>query len=936
MKKLLNVAVLCMAISTQSFAQDEVWYFGAWNTNPPTAAGIQFSGGSLLNRNNEAAATFYEASTIVSDGSGNVLFYSDGLKIWDKNHAVMTNGSGLIGSNEPGNTTGSGVQGVLAINDPGNASRYYVFTGPSVEQTTSNTGLHYNIVDLSVGATGTVTSKNQVLINSATTRVAEAMAAISKSCDTTWVVVHGATNNNFYAFEITAAGINTTPVVSSVGPVINGTQFAQGSIDFTPHGDRLAYTSAVGLYLFDFNIKTGVVSNSTPVATTTAYWGTEFSPDGSKLYYTQYMLGELRQYDLCTTTITLLDATSSNLGELATGKDGKIYGVFNGNNAFNGRNLLCINSPNSAGAAANVVLNAYNTGMDLGPGLPQMYFSPGFISGNVQAQITRTIPDTICESYTSVCMDLSATPSVAGVWRSVPTGFVNSHGVFNAAANVQDTTVVKVFFGMPGCVLEDSTTIVVINCCKKINTNAPSNSICPGDSLDLSTLVVDGVGTWSIFQKPAGSQSATYAAPWFKTKLSSDPGTYRVTFKLTSQINGCKDTTIENVVVKTPPAGPASLSATFCSGDSVTLNAGDLNHTYSWSPGGSTGNTLKVGSAGAYIVTKVSNATTCTAIDTINVSSLALPSGSIADTSVCAGGSISLNAGNWQSYRWDNASTQQSTNISSTGQHWVIVEGNNACKDTIFFDVNPGDTITVTLNNPGVICSGASATLNATVSGVYANPLSYSWDGTAGIASQTFSSGTSHNVTVTDGRNCKGSKTATFTLGASPYVTLGNDTTRCFKENQTYTAAIVDTFTTVTWMDASTNSSITIATAQIISVTVTNSDGCADTDSVSIGNYCEPAEPCFGNVVTPNNDGFNDNFQNCDSTTIEKFEEISIVIYDRWGLKMFESTDVMPVWDCKFNGNPVAPGVYYWVCRWKNTAEIEGEKTGWIQVMLQQ
>ena len=926
--------MLCMAITTQLNAQDEVWYFGGYWTNPSSSAGIEFNGGSITSRNNEAAYYFYESSSVVSDGSGNVLFYTDGLKVWDKNHAVMTNGNGLIGSNEPGNTSGSGVQGVLTLNDPGNASRYYIFTGPSVEQVANNVGFHYNVVDLSVGATGSVVTKNQTLLNGATTRVAEAMAAISKSCDTTWVIVHGATNNTFYAYEITSGGVNPTPITSSVGPTLLGTQFAQGSMDFSPQGDRLAFSSGYGLYVFDFNIKTGKVSNSLPVASSTSYWGTEFSPDGSKLYYSQYTLGELRQYDICTGTITLLDATVTTLGELATGKDGKIYGVYNGNNVFTGNTLLAINNPNNAGAACNVTLSAYNTGMGLGPGLPQMYFSPQFLNkGPVQADVTRTLPDTVCDSFTPTCVGLSVSPAVAGVWRSVPTGYVNSHGVFNPSIHTGDTTVVKIYFGMEPCVLEDSTTIVVINCCTKINTNAPAGSICPGDSLNLNALVTDGTGSWSIFQKPTGTKPATIAAPWFKTKLKTDPGTYQVTFKLTTPQVGCKDTTIENIIVKTPPPAPASLSANLCTGDSTNITAGDLTYTYVWSPGGSTSNSIKVKNPGSYIVTKTSPVSTCTSIDTIVVSPLALPSGSIADTSVCAGGTISVNAGNWTNYLWDNNTTTTPTyNISTVGQHWVIV-GNSSCKDTIFFDVAAGDTLIVALSNPGVICGGASATLTATVSGIFANPLSYSWDGSAGTASQTFNSGNTHKVEVSDGRNCKGSKSVSFTFAPAPYVDLGNDTTRCFKENETYTASIVDTFTTVTWMDGSSNSSITILSEKTISVIVTNSSGCSDTDSVTIGNLCEPAEPCFGNFVTPNNDGFNDDFKTCDSVPIEKFERISIVIYDRWGIKMFESQDVLPVWDCKFNGNPVAPGVYYWISRWKNTAAIEGEKTGWMQVM---
>ena len=68
--------------------QGNNWYFGAYagltfNTNPPTA----LTNGSLLSE--EGCAT-------MSDAQGNLLFYTDGQTVYNKNHLAMPNGTGSL------------------------------------------------------------------------------------------------------------------------------------------------------------------------------------------------------------------------------------------------------------------------------------------------------------------------------------------------------------------------------------------------------------------------------------------------------------------------------------------------------------------------------------------------------------------------------------------------------------------------------------------------------------------------------------------------------------------------------------------------------------------------------------------------------------------------------------------------------------------------
>src|SRR5689334_22157659 len=107
--------IVCLFYCGSFFAQKErnIWYFGNkagldFNTSPPTVL-------------NNSQMNTVEGCSSIADAQGNLLMYTDGMTIWNKNHQVMANGSGLLGSS-------SSVQGALIIKQPGYANLYYVFT----------------------------------------------------------------------------------------------------------------------------------------------------------------------------------------------------------------------------------------------------------------------------------------------------------------------------------------------------------------------------------------------------------------------------------------------------------------------------------------------------------------------------------------------------------------------------------------------------------------------------------------------------------------------------------------------------------------------------------------------------------------------------------------------------------------------------------------
>ena len=117
-------------------------------------------------------------------------------------------------------------------------------------------------------------------------------------------------------------------------------------------------------------------------------------------------------------------------------------------------------------------------------------------------------------------------------------------------------------------------------------------------------------------------------------------------------------------------------STTFCSGDSVSLQA-PANYTYAWSTG-SAGQTVSVSTAGQYAVT-VTNAGGCTAVSNmvqVVVDPVQIPViTALGDTTFCAGGSVILVASPAVSYLWNTGDTANAVEVEQSGAYFVTAQG---------------------------------------------------------------------------------------------------------------------------------------------------------------------------------------------------------------------------------------------------------------------
>ncbi|MEO8151109.1 MAG: T9SS type A sorting domain-containing protein [Bacteroidia bacterium] len=396
MKKII-LLLICLTTFSIATAQKEAdkWFFGNY-------VGLDFSTGTPLSINGSAIYTI-EGCASICDASGNLLFYTDGSTIWNKLNQPMPNGTGLLAGS-------SCTQAALIVPQPGSDTLYYVFTN---DEYGGPNGFRYSIVDMSLqGGSGDVTTTKNVLIQNTVTEKLTAVKQLGSN--DYWVAVHAWGSDEFDVYGLTAAGLQTNPVVSNTGIVHTMAQIQNtyGQMKFNPCGTKLALAAGYlnTVEIFDFNPLTGVVSNPITLALPQHVYGLEFSTNGNMVYVTSYdsVQAAFLQFDISSGNPSTIMAsqtvisTTQDLYALQLGPDRKIY-VARSFNSYIG----AIDFPNLAGTACNYVDMAVDVDPNfmgnlsaLGmPGFVQSLFrfetlcSVSGIEDNNQQQLTTIYPN---------------------------------------------------------------------------------------------------------------------------------------------------------------------------------------------------------------------------------------------------------------------------------------------------------------------------------------------------------------------------------------------------------------------------------------------------------------------------------------------------------------------------------------------------------------
>lgn len=287
---LLIFSLLSVSAQHPERNRANIWYFG-------NGAGLDFSSGSPEAITDGVIFTG-EGSAVISDLNGNLMFYTDGLSVWDKNHNLMPNGSGLLGC-----IFGSSTQAALIVAHPTLFNLYYLFV-TDCDENGGLGGLSYSVVDISLNnGLGDIISKNNVLFSPSTEKLT------GVNCGKiSWIAGIKHSTNEFYAYKIDSLGLDVTPIISNIGSI--HTQF-WGGMKFSPNGKMLATTLNTIENInevFQFDIIAGKLSNPLKLKAYGGEYSLSFSPDNSKLYYTANG-NTIYQYDVSTYDEDIINAS---------------------------------------------------------------------------------------------------------------------------------------------------------------------------------------------------------------------------------------------------------------------------------------------------------------------------------------------------------------------------------------------------------------------------------------------------------------------------------------------------------------------------------------------------------------------------------------------------------------------------------------------------
>ncbi len=216
---------------------------------------------------------------------------------------------------------------------------------------TSSGRLYYSVVDMSLanGLGAVAPGRKAVFLDSMLSE--KLTATVGNHCNI-WVVSHTySTPAAYKAYEITTAGVNPTPIISSVG-TLGSFVYRTGQSIISSDGKKIVSCNLNGgLELCDFDARSGTVTNAVTLDNSSGYYSSAFSRDDLKLY-AGTSTGKIMQYDLTAANIagskTELGA-SVNIGGIKLAPDHRIYFI---SSEF--RALGRIELPNLAGPACQL------------------------------------------------------------------------------------------------------------------------------------------------------------------------------------------------------------------------------------------------------------------------------------------------------------------------------------------------------------------------------------------------------------------------------------------------------------------------------------------------------------------------------------------------------------------------------------------------------
>lgn len=469
---LLIFSVMTLIVSQAQI--NNIWTFGV-------NARLDFVNGVNPPNVSSSAISSYEGSASISDNLGNLLFFTDGITVYNNSNTVIQ--TGLMGH-------WSSAQCGIIVPEPGVSvnsftNRYYIFSIPQL----ASERARYTIVEVNSGnPVISPVNVNLTLPDHNTAQFTTESITVARHCNGIdfWIITHEIGNNNFKAYRLTNAGL-LAPVISSVGPnvsSISGNINAACYMKISPDNKKLAFcVRKSNVNLFDFNPSNGQITNHITVTSgpDQNYYGVEFSPSSSILYYTD-ILTNLYKYEISSgTNLPIGNIPASNVndlyGALQLAPNGNIYMARDGATNMSVLNqpfLGVISNPNSFSGS---VFNA--NGLSLASGTASKVGLPNLIPSINTSNFSISSDTTICFGDSAA---LTATGGVNYSWA--PSTGLNTTNLQTVIASPNSTqTYVVSITDLNGCIGSKSVNIFVdTTCCTAVFNSSQSVSVCENES----------------------------------------------------------------------------------------------------------------------------------------------------------------------------------------------------------------------------------------------------------------------------------------------------------------------------------------------------------------------------------------------------------------------------------------------------------------------
>lgn len=541
------------------------------------------------------------------------------------------------------------------------------------------------------------------------------------------------------------------------------------------------------------------------------------------------------------------------------------------------------------------------------------------------------VPTVVASGALSFCPTDSVTLSTV---MALNTTYAWSNSVANDSTTVNTSGSYTVTATSNGCSSTSAATVVAVKPLEDATFAYASNTLCVGGPNSTPTLN-DGNVLGQFTSTPSG---LTVDPSTGEIDLgNSTAGTYTIKFISNGTSVACVDSSEQVVTLTTSPSADFNYTAaSFCNSES--------NQAVSFTNNGSAG-VFSVDNAnlsinptsglinvaqstpGNYVVTNTINVSGCALTTaTYNVEIKVLPTVSVNNAAICAGGNTNLAAtpgsvGTY-SYAWTvpngvtNPGNVANFSANTAGTYSVVITNSNTnCASTSALGTLTVNALPTATVNSTAICAGVSANITATPATV--GTYSYAWTVPNGVTNPgsvaTFSANTAgtYGVVITNTSTQCASVISNGTLTvnqlpAVPTITASGALSFCPGGSVVLTSTSANDYD---WSTQATTQSITVTSAGTYTVQITDGNGCSSTSAATTVTVldCASLEENTSNtfVVYPNpaNETINVTFSNLsDNGTVQLFTAEG---------KVIESKEISNSMTATFDVVNLTSGVYY-------------------------